>query len=187
MGLKLPSDFTLVEGEVLYWYGRLSWRANWLLILLGVVTIWIFGLGFLFFLLAYLRIKATEYLITSRRIYAKYGLVARRVFEVKLDWVTGVMARQGFIGRLCNYGDVIFSVPGHYAGSVLFVGVHDPMHLREIVEDIRRRQKEAQKIEEKLRELEKEYEFGRIPEERYQKLRRKYLEELRKYLGMRHS
>jgi uncharacterized membrane protein YdbT with pleckstrin-like domain len=160
----------------------LSWRANWLLILLGVVTIWIFGLGLLFFLLAYLRIKATEYLITSRRIYAKYGLVARRVFEVKLDWVTGVMARQGFIGRLFNYGDVIFSVPGHYAGSVLFVGVHNPLHLREIVEDIRRRQKEAQKIEEKLRELEKEYEFGRIPEERYQELRRKYLEELRKYL-----
>ncbi len=59
VGLKLPSDFTLVEGEVLYWYGRLSWRANWLLILLGVVTIWIFGLGLLFFLLAYLRIKAT--------------------------------------------------------------------------------------------------------------------------------
>ncbi len=65
-----------------------------------MVTIWIFGLGLLFFLLAYLRIKATEYLITSRRIYAKYGLVARRVSEVKLDWVTGVMARQGFIGRL---------------------------------------------------------------------------------------
>jgi uncharacterized protein (DUF3084 family) len=52
------------------------------------------------------------------------------------------------------------------------------------VEDIRRRQKEAQRIEEKLRELEKEYEFGRITEERYQELRRKYLEELRKYLGM---
>jgi hypothetical protein len=61
---------------------------------LGVVTIWIFGLGLLFFLLAYLGIKATECLVTSRRIYAKYGLVARRVFEVKLDWVTGVLARQ---------------------------------------------------------------------------------------------
>lgn len=183
MGLKLPSGFTLVEGEVPYWYGRLSWRANWLLILLGVVTIWIFGLGLLFFLLAYLRIKVTEYLITSHRIYAKYGLVARQASEVKLDWVTAVMTRQGFMGRLLNYGDVIFSVPGHYAGSVLFVGVHDPLHLREMVEDIRRKQKEAQKIEEKLRELEKEYEFGRIPEERYQELRRKYLEELKKYLG----
>ena len=183
MSLKLPSDFVLVEGEVPYWYGRMSWRANWLLILLGVLTIWIFGLGLLFFLLAYLKIKATEYLITSHRIYAKYGLFARQVFEIKLDWVTGVTARQDFMGRLINYGDVIFSVPGHYAGSVLFVGVHDPMHLSEIVEDIRRRQKEAQKIEEKLRELEKEYEFGRITEERYQELKKKYLEELRKYMG----
>ncbi len=34
---------------------------------------------------------------------------------------------------------MIFSVPGHYAGSVLFVGVHDPLHLREIVEDILRK------------------------------------------------
>jgi hypothetical protein len=45
------------------------------------------------------------------------------------------------MGRLLNYGDVIFSVPGHYAGSVLFVGVPDPLHLREIVEDIQRRKK----------------------------------------------
>ncbi len=87
------------------------------------------------------------------------------------------------MGRLLNYGDVIFSIPDHYASLALFVGVPDPLHLREMVEDVWQRQKEAQKIEEKLRELEKEYEFGRIPEEKYQELRRKYLEELKKYLA----
>jgi hypothetical protein len=46
---------------------------------------------------------------------------------------------------LLNYGDVIFSVPGHYAGSVLFVDVPDPLHLREMVEDIWQRQKRRRK------------------------------------------
>ncbi|MEM3958675.1 MAG: PH domain-containing protein, partial [Thermoproteota archaeon] len=95
MAAKIPSGFTLVEGERPYYYARLSWKANWLLILLGILTIWVFGFGLIFFIIAFLRVKATEYFITSHRMYTKYGLIGRRVFEIKNEWITGVMVRQG--------------------------------------------------------------------------------------------
>ncbi|MFN3383588.1 MAG: PH domain-containing protein, partial [Archaeoglobaceae archaeon] len=118
--------------------------ANWFLILLGILTIWILGLGLVFFVLSFLRVKATEYFITSYRIYAKYGLIRRRVFEIKNEWITGVTVKQGFIPRILNYGDIIYSTPGQYAGSVMIAGISDPMHLRTIVEDVLRKFRERQ-------------------------------------------
>jgi len=180
--IQVPADFNLTEGEVPYWYGKMSWKANWALILLGILTIWIFGLGIIFFLIAALRVYATEYFITNRRVYVKYGIISRRVLEIKVEWITGTIVNQGFMGRLLNYGSVVISTPGQYAGSVAMIGVSDPMHIRSIIEDILRKNKERVVIEEKLRELEKEREFGRISEEKYKELKKKYEEELRKYL-----
>jgi len=179
MAIQIPSGFTLMEGEKPYWYGRLSWKANWLLILLGILTFWIFGLGLIFFIIAFLRVRATEYFVTSHRVYVKYGLVGRRVFEVKNDWITGVIVRQGFIPRILNYGDVIYSTPGQYAGSIVMLGVSDPMHIRAIVEDVLRRFKERQAIQDELRMLEREYMLGRIDIIKYEELKKKYEEKIK--------
>jgi len=180
MTVNIPSGFTLMEGERPYWYGRLSWKANLLLILLGLLTIIFFGLGIIFFIIAFLRVKSTEYFITSHRMYTKYGLIGRRVFEIKNEWITSVIVRQGFVSRILNYGDLVFSTPGQYAGSVAMIGVSDPMHVRTIVEDVLRRFKEIKNIQEDLRALEKEYEFGRISKEKYEELKKNYEEKLKR-------
>jgi len=53
------------------------------------------------------------------------------------------------------------------------------MHVRTIVEDVLRRFKEIENIQEDLRALEKEYEFGRISKEKYEELKKKYEEKLK--------
>lgn len=179
MSMQIPSGFTLMKDERPYWYGRLSWKANWLLILLGLLTIWLFGLGIIFFILAFLRVKSSEYFVTSHRIYVKYGLISRRVFEIKNEWITNTMVRQGFIQRILNFGDIIISTPGQYAGSVLMKNVSDPMHIRTIVEDVLRRYKEIMAIQKELKSLEREYEYGRISKEKYEELKKKYEDKLR--------
>jgi uncharacterized membrane protein YdbT with pleckstrin-like domain len=138
-----------------------------------------FGLGIIFFIIAFLRVKSTEYFITSHRMYTKYGLIGRRVFEIKNSWITGVIVRQGFVSRILNYGDLVFSTPGQYAGSVAMIGVSDPMHVRTIVEEVLKRFKEMENIQEDLKALEKEYEFGRISKEKYEELKKKYEEKLK--------
>jgi len=180
--VKIPSDFTLLADEVPYWYGKFSWKANWLLLLLGVLTIWLYGLGVLFFIAAYLRVLKTEYFITSKRIYVKYGLIGRRVFEIKNEWITGIIVRQGLFGRILNYGDVVISTPGQYAGSVVMHGVSDPMNIRTITEDVLRKFRIRTRILEDLRTLEREFAFGKIDREKYERLKKMYEEDLKRYI-----
>jgi len=88
-------------------------------------------------------VVCSEYFITSHRIYVKYCLIARHVYEIENEWVTGVIIKQGFLGRLLNYSDLIISTPGQYAGSVIMRGMSDSMHVRTVVEDVLRRRREA--------------------------------------------
>jgi len=194
--VRVPSGLSLVEGEVPYWYGRMSWRANLSLLLIGVLAMVLslgslslnillamamLGLGLLLILLAILRVYGSEYFITNMRIYTKYGVIRRRIFEIRVEWITGSYISQSLLGRLYNYGDIVVSVPGLLTFAAL-VGVSDPMRVRLVIEDVLRKNRERARIEEKLWELEKEFEFGRISEEKYLELKKRYEEELKKYL-----
>jgi uncharacterized membrane protein YdbT with pleckstrin-like domain len=180
--VKVPAGFSLLEGERPVWSGRRSWKSQWLLILLGVLTIFIYGLGILFFIIAYLSIISTEYFVTNRRIYIKYGIIRRTVFELRNEWITSYTVAQGIIGRMLNYGHVIISTPGYYTGTAMMKDVSDPMHIRTILEENLRKAKEIKELEEKLRKLEEEHDLGRISDEKYAELKRKYEEELKRFL-----
>jgi uncharacterized membrane protein YdbT with pleckstrin-like domain len=110
----------------------------------------------------------------------KYGIISRRVFEIRNEWITSIEIRQGLMGRMLNYGDTIISVPGHYLGTVAMFGVSDPLHVKAVIDDVLRRFREALKIQEELRILEREYTYGRIPKEKYEEVKKKYEEELKK-------
>ncbi len=182
-----------MENERPYWHGRLSWKANFgyvfwgvVLLIAGIATAAIYVgyflilIAIILFVVAAVRVRSTEYFVTSHRVFTKYGIVSRKVFEIKNEWITGAMVKQGFIARSLNYGDIIISTPGQYAGSVVMKGVSDPMHVRTIVEEALRKYKEMKEVEEDLRALEKEYEYGRIDKAKYEELKAKYEEKLRK-------
>jgi len=59
------------------------------------------------------------------------------------------------------------------------LGVSDPMHIRAIVEDVLRRFKERQAIQDELRMLEREYMLGRIDIIKYEELKKKYEEKIK--------
>ena|GEM_PF-4734164 len=180
--------------EVVYWRGRMSWRANaghvafsaalFLLALsaghlaLGAALL-LFAVSILLY--AYLRVLATEYAITSVRIYARYGIIARRITQTRPENVSAVYVQQGVAGRLLNYGDVMFMTPGEGGhGFVVFRGVENPVALKSTFFSLVKKIKERIRLEELLRELERECDFGRIPEDRCVALRQKYEEELKK-------
>jgi uncharacterized membrane protein YdbT with pleckstrin-like domain len=202
MSVRVPSGLVLIEGEKPYWYGRRSFESVLVPIIFGLILLLLglpmlaYNRGFietiggsifitiavLLLLNAILAVMTSEYFVSSHRVYVKYGGISRRIFEIRLEWITGTAIKQDLIGRQLNYGDLMISVPGHYLGSVVMEGVLDPLHVKAIIEDVLRRFREAQKIREELWTLEREYAYGRIPRERYEELRRKYEEELKKLL-----
>jgi uncharacterized membrane protein YdbT with pleckstrin-like domain len=197
MSVQVPSGLTLVEGEKPYWYGRRSFMSMPGSIILGLILLLLglpmlpvggdaAGLGIIFIIIAiilllrvYLAVRNSEYFISSHRVYVKYGTFSKTSHEIKNEWITSVAVHQGSLGRALNYGDVVISVPG-YIGTVVMFGVSDPLRMKALLDDVLRRFKEAQKIQEELKTLEREYMYGRIPKERYEELKRKYEEELKK-------
>jgi uncharacterized membrane protein YdbT with pleckstrin-like domain len=147
-------------------------------LLLGAVLLASAGFTMLY---AYLRILATEYIITSTYIYARYGVISRDITQARPETVVAVNVEQGILGRLLNYGDVMFMTPGEGGrGFVVFRGVKDPVKLKTEFFELLRKIKERGRLVELLQELEKECDFGRLSEEKCDDLRQKYEEELKK-------
>ena len=203
MSVKIPSDFSLREGERPIWYGRRSFRTvigytiPGIVLLIfgglsvaeavwpppGIVTLGIIGgvlllIAIILLILAHRKVATTEYFITNLRTYVRYGLI---VTELENESITYVGVLQSALGRLMNYGNVIISTPGR-AGAVTMVGVSDPMRVRQVLLDAVDRRKKVKEIEERIREIEHEHELGRITDEKYRELKSKYEEELKKYM-----
>jgi len=200
LSVKVPSGFSLREGERPVWHGRRSFKSVIGYIIVGLVLL-LFGGGLaavggaatgfgvllilvaiILFIIAPLQVVATEYFITNLRTYVKYGLVGRRVIEVQNEWITDASVSQSFFGRTLNYGNVVISTPGRAWGAVVMIGVSDPMRVKQVINDVLDRNKKVKEIEERIREIEHEHELGRITDEKYRELKSKYEEELKKYM-----
>jgi uncharacterized membrane protein YdbT with pleckstrin-like domain len=198
--VKVPSGFSLREGERPIWYGRRSFKSVIGYIIVGLVLLFFGGglaavggaatgfgvllilIAIILFIIAPLQVVATEYFITNLRTYVKYGLVSRRVIEVQNEWITDASVSQSFFGRALNYGNVVISTPGRAWGAVAMIGVSDPMRVKQVINDVLDRNKKVKEIEERIREIEHEHELGRITDEKYRELKSKYEEELKKYM-----
>jgi uncharacterized membrane protein YdbT with pleckstrin-like domain len=132
--VKIPDGFALFNGEVPIWYGKPSWKALWLWILVGILTSFIL-IGFLILIAVIIVIYSSEYFITNKRIYVKHGFISREIYEIKREFIMGTSIRQDFAGRMLNYGSLIFDTPGQYEGRVVMANLSDPLYLRKLIED----------------------------------------------------
>ncbi|HUH79137.1 MAG TPA: PH domain-containing protein [Methanoregula sp.] len=131
--IQAPDAITLQDGEVPLWSGQMSWASNWLWLVLSILTIW-FLVGIIFFLVAVVRVYSTEYFFSNQRIFIRYGILGRKILDIKNEWVTNYVVSQGIIGRILSYGDLVISTPGEFGGAALMRGVNNPLELKSMME-----------------------------------------------------
>ena len=185
MEVRVPTDVSLTEGEVPLWFGQMSWAANWVWLLLAVFfLLTIFGiiLSIIFVVIAYINVKTSEYFVSNKRIFVKYGLISRVMNDIKSEWVTNTSVAQDFFGRILNYGDVLIATPGSYTGTSMINGVGDPMRVKGFIDDRITKNKKIKEIEVSLRRMTDEYRMGRLELSRYNSLKEDYENEIKKYL-----
>lgn len=127
---------TLAKDETLLAEGKIS---KWSLFHFYCAAV-IFGVSIIclpisaaLLLYAYLKIRSTEMGITSKRIIRKSGVIMRDTSEIRLSKVESVSVKQGFLGRMFGYGDVIISGSG--GNDAVMKGVKDPLAFRNKVQD----------------------------------------------------
>ena len=82
---------------------------------------------------ALLRKWTTELGVTTRKVVAKWGLVARRSIEQRLEKVDSIEVDQTFTGRILNYGSITVHGSGLTAAPIR--NIADPISFRRKVED----------------------------------------------------
>lgn len=121
----LATDETLLaEGKISKWSLFHIYGAA---IIFGVSIICL-PISAMLLLYAWLKIRSTEMGITSKRVIRKSGVIVRDTSEIRLSKVESVSVKQGFLGRIFGYGDVIISGSG--GNDAVMKGVRDPLKFR---------------------------------------------------------
>ncbi len=95
----------------------------------GSAVVGLIGLVLLF--RAWLRRRATEIVVTDRRVIFKRGLLARHTVEMNVGKIETVDVEQGLGGRIWNYGTVL--IYGTGSGFEPLVGVGAPLRIRNAI------------------------------------------------------
>lgn len=121
-------DGALIKDEMVVYKGNVSIWSLAPLIILGLLTISFFGLGLVFWAIAFIRYKTTELAFTNKRVIAKFGFISRQTIELNIGKVESIQVNQGVLGRIFNYGTLVISGSGNPQAPI--PGISDPMAFR---------------------------------------------------------
>lgn len=116
--------------EQTVWEGRPSQWVNFGYFVIGGLLCWTV-LPLLMLLAAYLRVRFTQYAITSQRLRITTGVLSRRVDEIELYRVKDYTVVEPFILRLVGMGSIYVASNDVNTPSVVLSGVVNPRSIRE--------------------------------------------------------
>ena len=102
-------DATLAKGETIQYHANVSLWSLLPLIVAGLVTLPVFGLGILFWIAAGMKYATTELVLTDRAIRARYGLIKRQKLDMRLADAERIEIDQSGLGRNFDYGAIVIA------------------------------------------------------------------------------
>jgi len=118
----------LIKDERVVHVGNISLWSLWALLLGGFLLLPAFGLGLVFWIMAWVKYKTTELAITNKRVIAKFGFIRRSTIELNINKVESIQVDQSIGGRIFNFGTLIISGGGNPQAPIR--GISDPLAFR---------------------------------------------------------
>jgi uncharacterized membrane protein YdbT with pleckstrin-like domain len=123
-------DTVLAGGEQVVYRGRVSgWSLFWWwfigLLLLAV------GVGLVIWIIAWIKLRSTELAVTNKRVIAKFGFISRDTIEINLARIESVQVTQTVMGRMLDYGTIVFSGAGTPQATI--PSIASPLEFRKAV------------------------------------------------------
>jgi len=121
-------DKMLTDGELVIYQAYLSMWSQFVLILVGIVLLPVFGVGLLLLLWAWLKCITTEISVTNKRIISKVGIFNRSTMELRLDKIESIKVDQGIMGRILNFGSI--TIAGTGGDKTPLESIADPLQFQ---------------------------------------------------------
>ncbi len=132
-------DSVLAKGETIQYHAYVSSWSLIPLVVAGLVTLPVFGLGILFWVAAAMKYTRTELVITDKAIRARYGIIRRQALDMPLADAERVEIDQSGLGRNFNYGSI--TIAGKGASYVPITGIDNPDRFRQMFADAKKARK----------------------------------------------
>lgn len=81
---------------------------------------------------------ATDYMVSTQRLYIRRGILSKSVQQTRIDRVQNVNTSQRFRDRLLRVGTVDFDTAGSDDSEFRFVGIADPQRVVAAVDEAQR-------------------------------------------------
>jgi len=121
-------DKMLTDGEQVIYQAYLSMWSQFVLILVGIVFLPVFGVGLLLLLWMWLKCITTEISITNKRIISKVGIFNRSTMELRLDKIESIKVDQRIMGRILNFGSI--TIAGTGGDKTPLESIADPLQFQ---------------------------------------------------------
>ncbi len=85
------------------------------------------------FLYYHLSVKTSEFVVTNKKVFIKYGIISITSLEINLDKIESIGVNQDILGRICGYGTIIVSGTG--GTQQFFNFIDNPIEFRKSVSE----------------------------------------------------
>ncbi|MFB6301949.1 MAG: PH domain-containing protein [Haloferacaceae archaeon] len=129
---------SLDPDEEVVWVGQPAFQTLYGTIATGIVLT-VFLIGFLILLgvpFSYLGIKNTDYVVTSKSLYVKKGILSTNIETVDLDRIQNTEYSQSFWGKQFGYGQIAISTAGSSGAEITFKGIPEAKAVRDRIAEL---------------------------------------------------
>ncbi|HEX9147884.1 MAG TPA: PH domain-containing protein [Thermoanaerobaculia bacterium] len=98
----------------------------------GTIALVLFLIALVHFLLRRIRASADEFVVTTRRVIRKTGLVAREAEHAPIEKIQDISIDQGVIARMLGYGTAVIETASE-SGRIVFPDIADPEKFRSAI------------------------------------------------------
>lgn len=99
------------------------------------VAIWLPVIALIIFTAAsWLKRNLIEMVCTNKRVVKRTGIINVTTEELNRERIESVEIRQSILGRLFNYGDILFSGTG--TSKVVFTFINQPRLMKQVIDEV---------------------------------------------------
>lgn len=99
---------------------------------LAVVAVLLLVLAAAGFLVRWVRARADEFVVTSRRVMRRVGLLSREIEHAPIEKIQDITIQQGWAGRLLGFGTVVLETASE-RGTLVFPDIAAPEAFRNAI------------------------------------------------------
>jgi len=129
---------SLDEDEEIVWSGAPTPLAMGIgTIATGVILIPFFLIGLLVLVGPYLRLSNTEYVLTTKAVYERHGILSETIETARLDRIQTTEYSQSAVERQLGYGSVRISTAGSGGAQITFRAIDRPRDVQTAIQRLR--------------------------------------------------